>query len=420
VLAGVEQGLQSMTADRARDSNVTTARRTELDWLRIGAFGLLILYHIGMFYVPWQWEVKSPRLVPWLQIPMDWSSPWRLLLLFVISGAATRFMSVRLGPRQLWQSRSLYLLPPLLFATVMLTPPQMYLRVIEQFGYHGDFGHFLLRYFRFDGSFCRPDDCVTMPNWDHLWFVAYLWIYTSLLLVVLAFAPKLLTTLHRLGGRWLAGWRLLLVPALVLSLVRIGLEHFFPETHDLVRDWYLHAIYFLAFLFGFLFIFSEEIWQDFVRLRWIALPVAIAAYGAHTTYVLHYQGLPSIPLDVKVPMAFVYGLQQWSWIVVAFGFARLHLARRDGPLRRYLTEAIFPYYIIHQPAIVIVGYELVRLRLPLALEAAILVLSTVAICVLTFEAVRRVPLLRPWFGLKPLARPGAALPRGAAARPLRP
>ncbi len=34
-------------------------RRYDLDWLRIIAFLLLILYHIGMFYVPWSWHVKS-------------------------------------------------------------------------------------------------------------------------------------------------------------------------------------------------------------------------------------------------------------------------------------------------------------------------------------------------------------------------
>ncbi len=27
-------------------------RRHDLDWLRIIAFGLLVLYHVGMFYVP--------------------------------------------------------------------------------------------------------------------------------------------------------------------------------------------------------------------------------------------------------------------------------------------------------------------------------------------------------------------------------
>ena len=411
---GDETKDQLMTAETAQPEGIAISRRTELDWLRIGAFALLILFHIGMFYVPWEWEVKSPRLLPWLQIPMDWSTPWRLLLLFIISGAATRFMSVRLQPAPLWRSRSLYLLPPLLFAVVVLTPPQMYLRVIEQFDYHGSFGHFLVRYFSFTHRFCRPDDCVTMPNWNHLWFVAYLWIYTSLLLALLAFAPTAMKRLQALGERQLVGWRLLVVPAIVLSLARVSLEHFFPETHELVDDWYLHAIYFFTFLFGFLFIFSEEIWRGFVALRWAALPVAVLCYGAHTAYVLHYQGGPPIPLTIKAPMAFVYGFQQWAWIIVAFGFARLHLVNRDGPVRRYLTEAIFPYYIVHQPAIIIVAHALVPFHLPLALEATILILSTVAICAVTFEVVRHVAVLRPWFGLK------TPRPQGAPLRDVRP
>ena len=62
-------------------------RLTELDWLRVAAFGLLILYHVGMFYVPWDWHVKSPQPVPALQPWMLMSSPWRLCLLFVVSGA---------------------------------------------------------------------------------------------------------------------------------------------------------------------------------------------------------------------------------------------------------------------------------------------------------------------------------------------
>src|SRR3954462_8968726 len=82
------------------------SRRTDLDWVRIAAFGLLILYHVGMFYVPWDWEIKSPRIVEWLQIPMQLTSPWRLVLLFVVSGAATAFMARRLSPTTLLTSRN--------------------------------------------------------------------------------------------------------------------------------------------------------------------------------------------------------------------------------------------------------------------------------------------------------------------------
>lgn len=39
-------------------------RRYDLDWLRIIAFGLLIFYHIGMFYVSWDFHVKSIHTAP--------------------------------------------------------------------------------------------------------------------------------------------------------------------------------------------------------------------------------------------------------------------------------------------------------------------------------------------------------------------
>jgi hypothetical protein len=38
--------------------------------------------------------------------------------------------------------------------------------------------------------------------------------------------------------------------------------------------------------------------------------------------------------------------------------------RGASAVRCYLTEAILPYYIIHQTAIVVVAYEVSKLRLP--------------------------------------------------------
>lgn len=66
-------------------------RRHDLDWLRVGALGLLIFYHIGMFYVTSDWHVKSPYAGPFLEPLMGLINQWRLGLLFLISGAALRF-----------------------------------------------------------------------------------------------------------------------------------------------------------------------------------------------------------------------------------------------------------------------------------------------------------------------------------------
>ena len=67
----------------------TDARLPFLDSLRLLALGLLIAYHVGMYYVSWDWHLKSPSasaaLEPWMRLV----NPWRMSLLFLISGAVT-------------------------------------------------------------------------------------------------------------------------------------------------------------------------------------------------------------------------------------------------------------------------------------------------------------------------------------------
>lgn len=39
-------------------------RRYFLDWLRVLAFALLILFHVGCLYATWSYNLKSPRILP--------------------------------------------------------------------------------------------------------------------------------------------------------------------------------------------------------------------------------------------------------------------------------------------------------------------------------------------------------------------
>ncbi|HSX55060.1 MAG TPA: acyltransferase, partial [Sphingomonas sp.] len=64
-------------------------RHYGMDWLRVGAFGLLILYHIGMVFVPWGYHAKTAAPAEWVTVPMLFTSPWRLTLLFLVSGYAS-------------------------------------------------------------------------------------------------------------------------------------------------------------------------------------------------------------------------------------------------------------------------------------------------------------------------------------------
>ena len=105
----------------------------------------------------------------------------------------------------------------------------------------------------------------------------------------------------------------------------------------------------------------------------------------------------------------MYGCYQWFCIVAVLGFARRWLTA-DSAARRYLTDAIFPYYIVHQTAIIVIAHALHGDDLPAWLEASIVIVGTAATCAVTYEVVRRVNILRPLFGLKMTAAGPASFP----------
>ena len=231
-------------------------RRYDLDWIRVGAFFLLILYHTGMFYVPWEWHVKTPHVVEGLMPFMLLTNPWRLTLLFLVSGAATRFMSDKTNVGKLTSARVARLLPPLLFAMFVIVPPQSYYQVVEYMALHPGSGlsvdNFWVRYVTASGHWCGADgECLTTPTWNHMWFVAYLLFYTLVLALILLVWRKAGERIQQAAEYALKGFGLFAWPILFLGLLRAALYAKYGETHALVGDHYVHAVSFSAFLLGF-------------------------------------------------------------------------------------------------------------------------------------------------------------------------
>jgi glucans biosynthesis protein C len=391
------------------------ARLVYLDWIRVAAFGLLILYHVGMFYVTWDWHVKSDHAGHAIEPLMLFTNPWRLALLFLVSGAATRFMADRMSAGALAGRRSLRLFVPLVFAMLVVVPPQSYYEVVEAIGYNQGYLAFWGRYLAADPNFCDSDGCLDVPTWNHLWFVAYLLVYTLILAALLALFRKKLARL----GEMLAGlpaWALLLGPILWLAAARLLLLPLFEVTHALIDDWYNHAVSLPAFLFGFLAFKDPRPAQAFIRLRWLALTLFLVCYALYAGYAWAYRADDAVPPEaLRMAMRLVYAVDQWCAIAAVIGFGALHLTR-DSALLRTLTVAVFPFYIAHQTVIVVVGHHLKALRLPLLAEASLLIAATALGCWLTFEAARRIGPLRPLLGLGPLAKAPPPLDPAPAAR----
>ena len=374
-------------------------RRVDLDWVRIGAFGLLILYHVGMLYVPWGFHIKSVHVVANLEPLMLMVNPWRLALLFFVSGVATRFMVRKYPPGALFRSRSARLLIPLIFGIFVIVPPQAYDQIVESLGYPSGFLDFYLRHYLVFGSQFCPSPCILLPTWNHLWFVAYLWIYTVALGVVLVALPRVVDAIEPWLVRFLSGAALLIAPSLVFAIFRLVLLPNFPSTHALFGDWYNHAVYATVFPVGFVLAGADAFWRAVERQRWVALLLAAAFFLTFLSVRSASAVGAVLPLWVRLCAGTAYGFYQWLCIVAVLGFAKRWI-KSDSPARRYLTDAIFPYYIVHQTAIIMIAHGLRGLDLPVELEAAIVISGTTAACVLTYEIVRRIGLLRPLFGLR--------------------
>ncbi|WP_308910893.1 acyltransferase family protein [Pseudokordiimonas caeni] len=371
------------------------ARRYDLDWLRVIAFGLLIFYHIGMYYVTWDWHVKSPHAGHWAEPAMMLLNPWRLSLLFFISGVAFRFAADKAPAGAFARKRFLRLFVPVAFGMAVIVTPQSYFELLTKGEITPGYLDFWVRYLAADSSFS-----IIVPTWNHLWYVVYLLVYS---LVAIALMPVLRQIAAKLeGGSFealMGRGGILLVPLLPFILYRFTLDEWFPTTHALVDDWNAHANYFTIFAFGILVAKSDAFWRVLARSWRACLCVAVALGAILTPVWVNWDALmPGHDVAIAVAHA-VRVLYAWAAILSLLGFAQAHL-NRPHPMLGYFTRAVFPYYILHQTIIVIAAVWLSGFGLSAPAEFIALVTLTTLGCGLGYHyLIRPFPLIRPLFGV---------------------
>jgi hypothetical protein len=367
---------------------MTNERRYDIDALRVIAFGLLILYHVGMFYVTdWGWHVKSAYQAEWLQLPMSLVNQWRMPLLFVISGLAMSFVIERYSPGRLAARRVVRLLLPLVFGMAVIVAPQCYYEALAKGLIEPGFGRFMVQYLTFQDF---PGDAWGGENmivwtWNHLWYLAYVLVYTLVLIAFTAVFPGAIASLRQVVGKMRGPW-LIVVPVAMLLVYGTFVFPLAPYiSHALIDDWYAHAMYGSFFLLGFLIGRNEGLWAEFSRMRYLTLA------GAVTMFVI---------LNFTDNMLVIY-LNRWLWLLAVFGLA-FHWLNRPFRWLRYATEAVYPWYILHQTITIVLGYNLAKWALGPVVEPLLVVGGTIIGCLLLHEfVIRRSRILRPLFGLGP-------------------
>ncbi len=370
-------------------------RHYGLDWLRVAAFGLLILYHIGMVFGPWPWVIHSHHQYWQVIPPMALLSPWRLALLFAVSGYASRMLLCRSdGLGRFATSRSQRLLIPFAFGMAVLVPVEMYVQVVEH-GYAGSYPRFWAADYWRIGEFFGE----TFPAYEHLWFVIYLWAYTMVLVAALRMGGR---TLDRVVARSLV-WlrhehRLLWVPITLLSIAKLGMMFLIPEETGLLTDWTGHAFYLPMLIAGFVLAGAPSLWPVIARMwRPAALVAALTGIALVAIELAHQDHMPS-HLWAVVDRSFRNAMA-WSMILLLFHAADRFL-NRDHRWRATLGEAVFPFYLIHHGAIIVTAWFTLPLRLDPWAEFTVLLASTSAACVLFYLLGRAIGPLRPLIGLR--------------------
>lgn len=370
----------------------TNARRYDLDWLRVIAFGLLIFYHIGMYYVSWGWHVKSLYAGRFAEPLMMLLNPWRLPLLFFISGVALRF-AIDKAQVGFARRRFLRLFIPLMAGVFLVVPPQAYFELLGKGEIAAGYLDFYAIYLTADQSYS-----IILPTWNHLWYVAYMLVYTMLVLPLMPLLGRWAAAMDTNGfERLMAGGRVLVIPGLLFVLYRFTTDRWFPdETHALVDDWGAHVRYFSYFLIGILLAKNTAFWRAIALVPRTGPLLALGLAAILSMLWANWTWVSDQPVSMAQALRPLY-----AWVVIAalLALGQQHL-NRPSPLLAYLTTAIFAFYILHQTIIVVAGVWLSGLRLPVAAEVAALVTLTFGGSYLLYEfAVRRVGFLRPLFGV---------------------
>lgn len=347
---------------------MTTKRRHDIDWLRVIAIGLLLIYHVGIIFQPWAMFVgfiRSDEMMESLWKPMTMINVWRIPFLFYVSGMGVYFAIRRRSSAELLLERSMRILIPFVFGIIAIVPL-----------------HFLVfqKYYNLPlGYYAHP---------AHLWFLGNIFVYVLILLPAFFYLKKIE------GGKFMRDVSIFMsnpigpISTSVFFILETAIVR--PQVYEMyAQTWHGFFLGLLAFFFGFLFVYSgKTFWQTVLKWRWLYLGMAVVLY------VIRF-----MVFELKSP-SYLMALESNCWILSVFGFGYKYLNKPSMTLS-YLSQAAYPVYIIHMFVLYAGAMIILPLNMPVMLKFISISIFTVAVSILIYEfIIRRIAFLRPLFGLK--------------------
>jgi len=369
-----------------------------IDWLRVLAFMTLILFHCSVPFVEhYNWEINNDDTSPWITRIVWWTHQWRLPLLFFISGVGVRFSVKRRSILTFYGERTLRLLIPLIFAIFFITPFQVYFDWLQKGRISSSFYKFYPQVF---DIVPYPDGAFT---WSHMWFVAYLFVFTILLFPVFSLSkfnwPNKLKSLANKIFHFPFSLLALAIPFIIYFYI------FFinwPEQGSLIDDWFVFISSITFYLFGFIFSSINSFWKSCLRHRKLFLSIALVL--ASILFFKYYWNWeinkPKLQNSSLYLYGFLNGLHIWIIILASIGYAMRYL-NFSSKILNYLNSAIYPFYILHQCIIVGSGYYILQWNLSVGLKLFFLIITCICtIWMLYHFVIKNTIISRILFGMK--------------------
>ena len=382
-------------------SSEKSMRLYYIDWLRLLAILGVFLFHAVHPFDMFPWEIKNAETSIAVTLFIVFLGPWGMPLFFLLSGTGSRFALRRRTGRQYALERVTRLFIPFVIGSILLSPLQLYFQWRHQ-NEAGVFAGTLLEFLQAREISIGP----RVFGWAgyHLWFLGFLFAFSLIGLPIFLWfkgdrGRRVIDWLARLCARR-GGLFLFILPLVVVQFL---LRPFWPAEHDWTDFVYLLAF----FVSGYVLYADERFLRAIQRERWIMLVAALAstlfffAAGAFdvATEWMEKPGTPGFYL-----LWTMWAVNGWCWTLFMLDVGMRHLNFTNKYLQ-YGLETIMPFYLLHQPVIIVIAYFVVQWDAGLTLKVLVVVLGSLLVTLGLVELViKRVNVLRGLFGMKTLRR----------------
>jgi glucan biosynthesis protein C len=376
-----------------------------LDWLRVIAVGGVFLFHTLRPFDDGDWHIKNARTSEGISVAIAFLGLWGLAFFFMISGAGAWLALRWRTATGFVRERVLRLFVPLVVAYVLLSPPQYFLEEHHKGRSHDSFVGDALTFF----SDLRGDPPLWLRDTYHLWFLVYLLQFAFLGLPVFVWlrGPRGRRLVDWIAERCVRRGRILL---LAVPLVPVHLV--FQAAPGPDHGWGEFVFFFDFFVVGFLILSDERL---IATVRRNAVPGLALGLGAFllglATGIMDFLDKWWENPGYSWPYLWYFTLitfAVWGWLVGVLGFG-MRAPAFQRPLPMPVARAAMPFFLIHQPVILLIAYYVVRWDAGIAAKYAVLMPTALLLSALLAWLLSSLPGISTALGVKRQAVSGRAV-----------